>query len=113
MEGVCGAHFDVIVPGNTASFEEMSLQWRSVGNTLSDLIGPRLEPQTSRSGDERVLPLDRLYNFNHCKSFVRDVSNVAYQYTGIASIRFGYVSFQTPCIYFLTNFAQKYHEQIG
>ena len=46
-------------PGNTASFEEMSEWWRAVGNTLSDLTGPRFEPQTSYSRDERV-PLDQL-----------------------------------------------------
>ena len=41
-------------PGYTASFEEMSQQWRAVGNTESDLTGPRFEYQTSRSRDERV-----------------------------------------------------------
>ena len=30
-------------PGNTAPFEEMSQRWRAVGNTVSDLTGPRLE----------------------------------------------------------------------
>ena len=51
---VGGTHFRVIAPGNTASFEEMSQRWRVVGNTVSDLTGPRFEPQTSRSRDERV-----------------------------------------------------------
>ena len=41
-------------PGNTAPFEEMSQQWRAISNTLSDLTGPRYEPQTFRSRDERV-----------------------------------------------------------
>ena len=41
-------------PGNTAPFEEKSQRWRAVGNTVSDLTGPRFEPQTSRSRDERV-----------------------------------------------------------
>ena len=41
-------------PGNTAPFEEISQRWRAVGNTESDLTGPRFEPQTSRSRDERV-----------------------------------------------------------
>ena len=41
-------------PGNTAPFEEMSQRWRTVGNTASNLTGPRFEPQTSRSRDERV-----------------------------------------------------------
>ena len=37
---------------NIAPFKDM-LQ-RSVGNPVSNLIGPRFEPQTSRSRDERV-----------------------------------------------------------
>ena len=41
-------------PGNTAPFEEMSRRWRAVGNTVSDLTGPRFELETSRSRDERV-----------------------------------------------------------
>ena len=41
-------------PGNTAPFKEMSQRWRAVGNTVSDLTGPRFEPQTSRSRDKRV-----------------------------------------------------------
>ena len=40
-------------PGNTTPFE-MSRRWRAVGNTVSDLTGPRFEPQTSCSRDERV-----------------------------------------------------------
>ena len=32
----------------------MSQRWRAVGNTVFDLTGPRFEPQTSRSRDERV-----------------------------------------------------------
>ena len=42
-------------PGNTAPFEEMLQRWRAVGNTAFDFIGPRFEPQTSRSRDERVI----------------------------------------------------------
>ena len=41
-------------PGSRAPFEEMSQRWRAVGSTVSDLTGPRFEPQTSRSRDERV-----------------------------------------------------------
>ena len=41
-------------PDNTASFEEMLKWWRAVGRTVSDMIGLRLEPQTSRSRDEHV-----------------------------------------------------------
>ena len=48
-------HLRVIAPaGNTAPFEEMLQRWRDVGNTLSDLTGPRFEPQTSHSRDKRV-----------------------------------------------------------
>ena len=46
--------FALLRPGNTASFEEMSQWWRAVGNTVSDLTGPRFKPQTSRSRDKRV-----------------------------------------------------------
>ena len=50
-------------PGNTAPFEEMSQRWRAVGNTMSDLTGPRFEHQTSRSKDKRVTvrPTGRSY----------------------------------------------------
>ena len=41
-------------PRNTAPFKEMLQRWRAVGNTVSDLTGPKFEPQTSRSRDERV-----------------------------------------------------------
>ena len=41
-------------PGNTAFFEEMSLRWRAVGNTVFDLTGQRFELQISRSRDDRV-----------------------------------------------------------
>ena len=51
---VCGIHLCVIAPaGNTAPFEKMWQQWRTVGNTVSALTGPRFEPQTSSSKDER------------------------------------------------------------
>ena len=38
---------------NTAPLEEMPQRWRAVA-PLFDLTSPRLEPWTSRSGDERV-----------------------------------------------------------
>ena len=41
-----------LLPGNIASFEEMLQRWRAVGYTVSDLTGPRFEPQTSQG--ERV-----------------------------------------------------------
>ena len=40
--------------GSTASFEETSQRWRVVGNTVSNLTGPRFEPETSLSKDEHV-----------------------------------------------------------
>ena len=36
-------------PDNTASFEEMIQRWQNVGKTVSDLTGPKFEPQTSSS----------------------------------------------------------------
>ena len=49
------AHLRVIaIAGNTAPFEEMSQRCRTVGNAVSDLIGPRFERQTSHFRDERV-----------------------------------------------------------
>ena len=53
-------------PGNTAPFEEMSQRWRAVGNTVSDLTGPRFEPQTSRSRDERVTAWPTKYRKYDC-----------------------------------------------
>ena len=40
----------------------MLQRWRTVGNAVFDLTGPRFELQTSRSGDERVTarPIGRL-----------------------------------------------------
>ena len=46
-------------PGNTASFEEMLQRWQAVGNTASDLTGPRFESRTSRL-ETNSLPLDQL-----------------------------------------------------
>ena len=43
-----------LLPGNAASFKEMFQRWRAVGNTVSNLTGPRFEPHTSRFRDERV-----------------------------------------------------------
>ena len=56
-------------PGNTAPFEEMSQRWRVVGNTVFHLTGPRFEPQTIRSRDERVTarPTGRFF---YCKLFL-------------------------------------------
>ena len=46
--------FALLRSGDTVSFEEMSQRTRTVGNTAPDLTGPRFEPHTSRSKDERV-----------------------------------------------------------
>ena len=40
--------------GNTASFEEISPRWRTVGNSVFNLTGPRFEHQISRFRNERV-----------------------------------------------------------
>ena len=41
-------------PGNSASFEEMLHLWQAFDNTVPNLTGLRFDPQTYRSGDERV-----------------------------------------------------------
>ena len=48
-----GGERNELGPGNTAHFE-MLQRWRAVGNTVSDLTGPRFEPQIFRFKDERV-----------------------------------------------------------
>ena len=46
-------HFRVIaLVGHAAPFEETLQQWLAVGNIAFYLIGPRFEPQTSRSVDK-------------------------------------------------------------
>ena len=54
--------FASLHPGNTARFKEMLQRWRAVGNTVSDLTGPRFEPQTSRSKDKRVTVRKIIFN---------------------------------------------------
>ena len=49
-----GSILSSLRPGNTATFEEMSQRWWTVGNTVFYLTSPRFEPQTSRFRDERV-----------------------------------------------------------
>ena len=44
---------------NTAPFRALQQQRRAFGNTISDLTGPRFEPQTSRDGTNALL-LDQL-----------------------------------------------------
>ena len=55
VERVGGAHLRVIAPWQKALFEEKLQRWRSVGNTVFDLIGLRFEPQTSGSTNERAI----------------------------------------------------------
>ena len=50
------AHLRVITLGQPI-FRKISQQWRAVGNTGSDLICPRFEPQTNSSRDIRVIAL--------------------------------------------------------
>ena len=54
MGQVAGLISASLRPCNTATFEDMLLQWQAVGNTASDLTSPRFELPTSRSRDERV-----------------------------------------------------------
>ena len=61
---VRGSHLSVILPaGNTDTFK-MLQRWQPVGSTVSDLIGPRFEQQTSCSRDGHVTarPTARLVN---------------------------------------------------
>ena len=45
----------VIAPAcNTAHFKEISQRWRAVDNTVSNLTGPRFEPQTYSFNKEHV-----------------------------------------------------------
>ena len=61
-------------PGNTAPFEEKLQRWRAVGNTVSDLTGPRFEPQTSHSRDERVTARSNFISRAHFFQVFRLVS---------------------------------------
>ena len=55
VEQVCRAHLLVIEPvGIKANFKKMSERWRAAGNTVSNLTGPRFEPQPCRSKDDFV-----------------------------------------------------------
>ena len=54
-------------PGNTVPFEEMSQWWRAVGNTVSDLTGPRFEPRPT-APETNALLLDQLAGLSHCCS---------------------------------------------
>ena len=81
VEGVCGAHLHVIAPGNTVPFQEMPQRWRVVGNTVSDLTGPRFEPQTYRSTDECVTarPPGRLLQKEILKICLRILRRICFE----------------------------------
>ena len=51
-----GGHLRIIAPWRHSSFQSysMSQRWQAVGIAVSDLIGPRFEPQIYRSRDEHV-----------------------------------------------------------
>ena len=49
-----GPIFASLRPGSTSLFEEFLQRRRAIGNTVSDLTGPRYEPQNSRFRDEHV-----------------------------------------------------------
>ena len=44
-------------PGNIAPLEELSLQWQAVGNTVSNLTGPRFNPRPP-APETNALPLE-------------------------------------------------------
>ena len=47
----CGPISAALAPGRHSS-EETSQQWRVVGETMSDLIGPGIESQTSHTNSD-------------------------------------------------------------
>ena len=51
-----GTRLRSLAPGQH-SFEEMSKRWRAVGDTVSDLTDPGIEPQTSHT-DSNVSTTD-------------------------------------------------------
>ena len=54
MQRVGGAHLRVIAPGQHSFFRRNVAVLASRWQSMFHLTGPRLEPQTSRSRDERV-----------------------------------------------------------
>ena len=59
----------------------MLQRWQAVGNTVSDLIGPRFDPLTSSSRDERVTarPTGRLSSnvvYKIYRSFLRNQNTI-------------------------------------
>ena len=50
----------------------MSLRWGIVGNTVSDLTGPRFEPQTIHSRDERVTARPK-HEIEICEHYLKTV----------------------------------------
>ena len=52
------------ISGNKAPFEEVLQRWQAVGNLMSDWTGPRFEPSTSRSRDERAQPTGQFLILN-------------------------------------------------
>ena len=82
------AHLRLIAPaGNTASFEEMLQRCQAIGNTVSDLTGPRFEPQPSRSRDEHVTTWPRvssdINNFYYPDNrYIRMIGNLTNRFKG-------------------------------
>ena len=52
------ANLRIIAPGKQNSFQRNVQRLRAVGNTVSNLTGPRFEPQTSRSRVKRVTKIN-------------------------------------------------------
>ena len=59
----------------------------------------------------KIINASKSQDWYHCCNGVLSVFVIKYN-TSFISIIYWYVSFETPCIYFLTNLAKKYHEQI-
>ena len=55
-------------------------RWLAVGNTVFNLTGPRFEPQTSRSTDERVTARPNELQINHCETADDVASNTSFSH---------------------------------
>ena len=72
----------------------MSQRWQAVGNTVSDLTGPRFEPQTFHSRDERVTArtgqlVEQSFNYFWCINALMYVTDQQYvKYPQILKIKY-------------------------
>ena len=63
----------LIASGQLSFFRRNVARWRTVGNTVFDLTGPRFEPQTSCSRDEGVSPRPKQNKNNDRKAYYVNV----------------------------------------